>query len=208
MTRPALQRVSDPRQLAALVSPVRQELLDVLARVDAVSLAELGALLGRPADGLYYHVRKLERAGLVEPAGERANGGRKEALFRAVASQFALRYAPAPARHARAVNGVVGAMLRLGARDFRRALHRPGTKLEGPDRDLWALRTTGWLRPADVRRVNRVIRTLAESTARRRPPGRLYALSVLLTPLDHRDNTTGRRPRNAGGAPGRRRAKR
>ena len=195
MPRPSLSLVSHPRQLAALVSPVRQELLDVLARVDAVSLAELGGLLGRPADGLYYHVRVLERSGLIEPAGERRSAGRREALYRAVASQFALRYAPAPARHARAVNGVVGAMLRLGARDFRRALHRAGTGLDGPDRDLWALRTTGWLRPADVRRVNRLIRTLAEFTARRRPPGRLYALSVLLTPLDHRNNTTGRRPR-------------
>ncbi len=143
MPRPALQHVSHPRQVAALGSPVRQELLDVLARVDAVSLAELGALLGRPADGLYYHVRVLERAGLVESAGTRAAGGRREALFRAVASQFALRYASAPAAHVRRVNGVVAAMLRLGARDFRRALQRPGTQLDGPDRDLWALRTTG-----------------------------------------------------------------
>ena len=195
MRRPILQSIARPAQLTALVSPVRQELLDVLARVDAVSLAELGALLGRPADGLYYHVRVLERVGLVASAGARTVAGRREALYRAVASQFALRYAAGPARHAGAVNGVVGAMLRLGARDFRRALQQPGTKLDGPDRDLWALRTTGWLRPADVRRVNRLIRTLAESTARRRPPGRLYALSVLLTPLDHRNNTTGRRPR-------------
>ena len=195
MPRPALHRIEHPRQLSAIVSPLRQELLDVLARVEAASLAELGAMLGRPADGLYYHVRVLERAGLVVPAGTRANGGRPEAIYRAVASQFALRYAPAPASHARSVNGVVGAMLRLGARDFRRALHAASTKLDGPDRDLWALRTTGWLRPEDVRRVNRLIRQLAESTARRRPPGRLYALTMLLAPLDHRNNTTGRRPR-------------
>src|SRR5215831_13517183 len=103
MSRPALQRVSHPRQVAALVSPVRQELLDVLARVDAVSLAELGALLGRPADGLYYHVRALRRVGLVESMGTRRVRGRKEELFRAAASQFALRYAPTPARHASAL---------------------------------------------------------------------------------------------------------
>lgn len=167
----------------------------MLARVDAVSLAELGALLGRPSDGLYYHVRMLERTGLVRSAGKRIVNGRPEALYRAVASQFALRYAPDPARHAAAVNGVVAAMLRLGARDFRRALSREGVRLAGPDRDLWALRTTGWLRPADVRRVNRLIRHLAETAVRGRPPGRLYAISALLAPLDDRKHTAGRRPR-------------
>jgi hypothetical protein len=197
MSRPSLHTISRTDQLAAIVSPVRQELLDVLARVDAVSLAELGALLGRPSDGLYYHVRVLRRVRLVESAGTRSAGGRKEELFRAVASQFAVRYAPASARHSGAMNDVVSAMLRLGARDFRRAQKAPGTKFEGPERDLWALRTTGWLRPADVRKVNRLIRTLAESTARSRPPGRLYALTMLLAPLHHRDNTTGRRPRRS-----------
>src|SRR5258708_35134832 len=104
MRRRAMHWISRPAQCSALLSPVRQELLDVLARVDAVSLAELGALLGRPSDGLYYHVRMLERTGLVRSAGKRIVNGRPEALYRAVASQFALRYAPDPARHAAAVN--------------------------------------------------------------------------------------------------------
>lgn len=195
MSRPSTHRISQMRQLTAIVSPVRQEILDLMARVDAVSLAQVGALLARPSDGLYYHMRALQRAGLVESAGTRTVAGRKEQLFRAVASEFALHYAAAPARHAAAVNSVVGAMTRLGARDFHRALQAEGTKLEGPDRDLWALRTTGWLRPADVRRVNRLIQSLVTATGRSRPPGQLYAVTVLLTPLHHRNHTTGRRSR-------------
>ncbi len=195
MTRLAQYRISKKEQIAAIVSPVRQEVLDVMARADAVSLAELGAWLGRPSDGLYYHIRSLRRVGLVESAGTRTVRGRKEELFRAVASQFTLPYRTAPVRHTQGVKDAVAAMLRLGARDFRDALSAKGTKIEGPDRDLWALRTTGWLRPADVRRVNSAIRALAKSTARSRPRGRLYALTVLLTPLHHRNNTTGRRPR-------------
>src|SRR5262245_19633178 len=149
MRRPTLHWISRPAELSALRSPVRQELLDVLARVDAASLAEVGALLGRPSDALYYHVRILARAGLVRAAGRRIVSGRPEVLYRAVASQFAVRYAPAPARQAATVNGIVAAMLRLGARDFRRALGREGVRLVGQSRDLWALRTAGWLRPAD-----------------------------------------------------------
>src|SRR5690242_15813062 len=107
MRRPALHRISHPAQLSVLRSSARQELLDVLTRVDAVSIAELGAMLGRASDGLYYHVRALERAGLVAAAGTRTVRGRSEQLYRAIASQFALRYAPAPQRHATSVNGIV-----------------------------------------------------------------------------------------------------
>src|SRR5438105_9118201 len=170
-------------QMAVLASPVRQELLDVLARMGTTSLAELGALLGRPADGLYYHVRLLQRAGLVEPAGTRRRGGRSEALVRATASQFMIRYASRPPAEMRAVSAIVATMLRLGSRDFRRALGDPTTRVEGPERDLWALRTTGWLLPAQVRRINRLIRELSAAASRFEPKGRLYAVTVLLAPL-------------------------
>lgn len=191
MARPAHSVVSHLSQIKVLVSPLRQELLDVMARMGAVSLAEVAAALGRPADGLYYHVRLLQRVGLVEPAGSRAVGGRREALFRAVASQFRLRYAEAPPAQARAVTAIVGSMLRLGARDFRRALASGGNRVDGPTRDLWALRTTGWLGDAQLREVNRRVADLAAATTHTDATGRLYAVTVLLTPLDHR----ARRPR-------------
>jgi hypothetical protein len=188
-------------QKQAIASPMRQELLDVLSGSDAVSLAELGAALGRPADGLYYHVRQLVRVGLVRSAGQRTRrDGRREALFAAVARQFTIRYAPSTAPHVQSMNAVVAAMLRLGMRDFRRALIGGATRLEGPARDLWALRTIGWLRPEHVRQVNRGIRDLSRTATRHVPHGRLYAVTVLLTPLDHRANRTGRRPRKGAGA--------
>ena len=195
MRRPGVLRVDRQAQLSTLRSPVRLELLDAMTRVDAVSLAEIGALIGRPSDGLYYHVRALERVGLVRPAGTRVVNGRSEALYRSAASEFTLRYTPVPPRRAAAVNGIIAAMMRLGARDFRRALGGEGVRLEGPERDLWAMRTTGWLRPADVRRVNALIRRLAATAARGRRPGRLYAITALFAPLDHRKHTDGRRRR-------------
>jgi len=173
-------------QLSALASPVRQEVLDVLARVGTASLGEVAAALGRPADGLYYHVRALQKVGLVHAAGSRTRAGRREALVRAAAPEFTLRYAASPPRQARAVNAIIGGMLRLGARDFRRALAADSTVLGGPARDLWALRTIGWLTPAELPRVNRSVYALSRSLSRPRGKGRLYAITVLLTPLDHR----------------------
>lgn len=188
--------VSKPEQMAVLRSPVRQEILDVIARWGRpLSLSEVGALLGRPSDGLYYHARLLERSGLLASAGTRTQNGREEALFQAVAPQYKLRYPAGAARGSKALLSIVGSMLRLGMRDFRRALAGGKAKVDGPDRDLWALRQTGWLRPQHVRRVNRLIQELADETARNDPRGRLYAVSVLLAPLDHRSNRSGRRPR-------------
>src|SRR5437867_3237124 len=147
--------VSRLDQMAALASPARQELLDVLTRMGTASLAEIGSVLGRPSDGLYYHVRVLQRVGLVASAGTREHAGRREGLFRATATEFALRYASSPPPQARAVTAIVAGMLRLGIRDFRRGLAAGQNRVAGPDRDLWALRTTGWLLPSQVRRVNR-----------------------------------------------------
>src|SRR5260221_8747620 len=86
-------------QMSALASPVRQEVLDVLARVGTASLGEIAAALGRPADGLYYHVRALQKVGLAHAAGSRTRAGRREALDCAAAPQFALRYAASPPPH-------------------------------------------------------------------------------------------------------------
>jgi len=176
-------------QLAAIVSPLRQEILDVMARLGVASLAEVAAILGRSADGLYYHVRALLRVGLLRPAGSRRTGGpggRSEALVRAAASEFALRYAGSPPREAKAATAIVGSMMRLGTRDFHRGLLDPGNVLNGPGREVWALRSTGWLSRAEVAGVNRHIRALNEavrSTGRGKGK-RLYAVTILLTPLD------------------------
>jgi len=195
----AIHRISRLDQKRALSSPVRQELLDVLARAGEVSLTELGALLGRPADRLYYHVRLLARVGLVRAAGARMRDGHREALFRATARQYTVRYQPTTAPNVRAMNDIVTSMPRLGIRDFRRALSSGTTRFEGPERDVWAMRTTGWLLGPHVRQVNRTIRALAKTASRQDPNGRLYAVTVLITPLDHRANRTGRRPRGREG---------
>lgn len=55
-TRP-VYFVRGKRQLAALAAAARQEVVDVLAEMGSVSVAELAAALGRPADALYFHLR-------------------------------------------------------------------------------------------------------------------------------------------------------
>jgi len=178
-------------QLAALAAAVRQEVVDVLSEMGTVSVAELAAALGRPADSLYFHLRVLTRAGLVRRTGTRFRAGGKEALYRTVAPELRLQYEPGKQSNRKAVSAIVASMLRLGIRDFTRAIQSGDVVVSGPHRELWALRKAGRLTPAQVANVNESVQDLANAVSARRGKGRLYAITVLLTPLDrHRKTVT------------------
>jgi hypothetical protein len=74
----------------------------------------------------------------------------------------------------------------------------------GDQRELWALRKVGRLSPAHLARVNRRIQGLADDVAAPHGGGRLYAVTVILTPLDHRNHGNTRPARAPRSATGRR----
>jgi DNA-binding transcriptional ArsR family regulator len=177
-------------QLKALISPVRQELVDTLQSLGTASITELAEQLGRPADGLYYHVRALVKAGLVVPAGARPQGGRSEALYRTSAPKHGLKLDfEQPGRGARqTLERLVASMLRTANRNFREALARPEVVVEGPERELWAARTKGWVTGGELRRANALLRELGDLMARQRSTrrDRLFSLSFVLAPARKR----------------------
>jgi len=191
--------IRKPKQLAALVSAARQEIADVLAEAGTLSVAEIAVILGRPADALYFHLRALKLAGLIRQAGYRYRGRRKEVLFRTISPDLRLQYEPRSEPHRRAVTAIVSSMLRLGIRDFRRAFQRGDVMVAGGHRELWGLRRVSRLTLAQLGAVNRLIERLRETTSKPKGRGRLYAVTVLLTPLDHRRGAMGNRKREQGG---------
>jgi DNA-binding transcriptional ArsR family regulator len=176
------------RQMRALAAPTRQEIVDVLPRMGTVSVAELGEALGRPADALYYHLRILKQVGLVRSAGSRRLNGRRETLFRSIAPEMSLCYELGRKGNGSEVNAIVASMLRLGIRDFRNSFESADAAVSGPNRELWALRKTGWLSQAQVAEVNRSIEKLMQLMAAPDRKGRLYAVSVVFTPLSRRSD--------------------
>jgi len=194
--------IRSEKQLAALRAAARQEIVDVLAQLGTVSVAELAAALSRPADALYFHLRALSRARLVRNAGYRSRPGGKEALYCTVAPDLKLQYEPRNAPNRRAVSGIVASMLRLAIRDFRGAFQRGTVVVSGPRRELWALRKAGRFSATQLAQVNRRIQGLADAVCAPRRRGRLYAVTVVLTPLDHRrkaDRTKKRKSNTNGG---------
>jgi DNA-binding transcriptional ArsR family regulator len=177
--------VQDKKQLTALTSSARQEIVDVLSQMGTVSVGELAATLGRPADALYYHLRVLKQAGLVLRAGYRGQGVRKEELIRTVSSDLQLQYQPGKGGNGKQVTAIVGSMLRLGIRDFQHAFQRGDARVSGSGRELWALRKTGWLTPGEIVNLNRSIEGLAKAVSkpRGRKAGRLLQLPHSVTQI-------------------------
>ena len=183
------------KELSALASSARQEIIDVLGQMGTVSVAELAQTLGRPADTLYYHLRILAKAGLVQSVGSRVKDGRPEALFRA--RNLYIDYEAARQKNERGLIGVASSMLRLGIRDFKDAVLDRDVVVGGKQRELWSARKTGWLTKHELGRVNELIQELLSSVSPRSRNGRLYGVTVLLTPVNRENRKPAKVKRNA-----------
>jgi hypothetical protein len=177
--------IRDAKQVAALKAASRQELMDVLASMGTVSIPQLAVALGKPADSLYYHIRILQRVGLVQAEGSHESGGRTERLYRAVSSYLRLDYVPGKKGNAKGIAPIVDSMLRLTSRDFKQAFHEEKVVVDGPQRELWANRSTGWLTREQIAEINRHIAAMLRITVASPPKDekRLFALTMVLTPL-------------------------
>ena len=69
-----------PEQLRACLHPLRRRLLEAASRVPGSSLS-LARRLGLPQPRVHYHLRLLERAGLLKVVEERRKRGITERLF-------------------------------------------------------------------------------------------------------------------------------
>jgi DNA-binding transcriptional ArsR family regulator len=126
--------IRTPRQMRALSVPVRIRIFEALAKAGPLSVAEIAAVVGRPAAAIYQHVELLRRAGIIRFAGIRGKGRQKSRLYAPVARGLKATTSPGtPAqRHALARLGMAHA--RHVLRHYERALVQDEGELEGPHR--------------------------------------------------------------------------
>ncbi len=87
-TLAALSLVHDPEQAASLIDATRRGLLERLH--EPGSAASLARQMGLPRQRVNYHLRALERAGLVSCVTEQRKGNCTERLMRTTARAFVL----------------------------------------------------------------------------------------------------------------------
>lgn len=136
-------------QLAALASPARREIVDLVRTRGPCTVADVAAGLGRKQTSVYYHVNHLVRVGLLVLAGERPGPARPEALYAAVAGDIRVED-PGASRTSTAIAArSAGATLRRALREVEAGLRRKG----GPAPRVG--RRMARLRPAAEREVLR-----------------------------------------------------
>ena len=79
----AVRTINDPDELQALSHPLRVRILDALREPD--SAAAVARRVGEARQKVNYHLKELERSGLVVRTGERRNGNFVESLYRSSA---------------------------------------------------------------------------------------------------------------------------
>lgn len=88
MAAASVQIIHESETAHVLLQPVRIQILERLAA--PASATSLASEIGLPRQQVNYHLRELERAGLVEFTEERRRGNCVERLYRSVADSFVI----------------------------------------------------------------------------------------------------------------------
>lgn len=189
-TRPYVIRRRD--QIAALESAVRQEIVDTIQAAGPLSASEISGLMGRPADALYYHLKRLVKVGLLLVRATRRSGRRDEVVYDLAGHPLVLDYPVSAEGKDHPLSGLVRSMLRTAEKDFRAAVGTNAARPDGDRRNLWAGRRHAWLSSRDLERVNDLVDQLVAIMTRARNPagGELCTLTLVLAP---RASRAGRR---------------
>jgi DNA-binding transcriptional ArsR family regulator len=86
LASPALDLIQKPARAAALLHPLRQRILESLREPGSAS--SVAEQLGLPRQRVNYHLRELEKEGLVELVEERRKGNCIERVVRATARHY------------------------------------------------------------------------------------------------------------------------
>lgn len=78
--------LDDPAAIAAATHPVRAAILDAMR--EPTTAAAVARVVEQSRQNVAYHVRELEKVGLVRHVGQRQNGNFVEQVYEAAASSF------------------------------------------------------------------------------------------------------------------------
>jgi len=155
--------VTSPKQIAAISSPGRDEIMDMIGVIGPCTASELAHAMGRSRHALYYHLRALAACGLLKQSRIRKRGTRETARYEVAGRPFVVHFDLTTAESRRSVLALAHARMRGGMRGFDRACDPTIASVAGSRRNLWATRWKGWLSAAELEEVNRCFAKLIEA---------------------------------------------
>jgi DNA-binding transcriptional ArsR family regulator len=127
--------IADPRQLKALSTPIRHDIVDRLTALGPLPVKELADVLGRKPTAIYRHLITLEKLGLV--AASRVSGarGRPAMIYCAAAPRMRIARAPRVKGNRGPMAKIASAMARQAARKYTAAFRSNDWIVEGAKRN-------------------------------------------------------------------------
>ena len=175
-------------QLQAISSPIKQEIIDVIQARGQCSISEIAEELGRPADGLYYHIKALLKERLVVEVGTTKKAGQTETIYDTSRSGSLMEagYDRSDPEKIKAMNKIVSSMMKIAVKDYSAGLGSEAAIVEGDDRNLSATRIKSRLTHDEVKKVNGLLAELVTvfSHQRRGSPENIYSLAWILAPIE------------------------
>ena len=127
--------ISEPRQLRALSTPIRHDIVDRLTALGPLSVKELAHALGRKPTAIYRHLITLEKLGLVESSRMSGGRGRPAMIYRAAAPVMRIAPAPRVKGNRAPMAKIASAMARQAAREYAAAFKSNDWVVEGARRN-------------------------------------------------------------------------
>src|SRR5437660_1105658 len=95
--------LTEARQVRALASPMRAQIMDLLRARGEMSVAELAKCMSASGSAIQYHIGILLKAGVVVSHGKRRTTQRSEAVYRAVSTKIQIAAKPNSPEYAQAL---------------------------------------------------------------------------------------------------------
>jgi len=192
--KPKIFIIREDEQRRAISSPLRMELIGLFTDGEPLSVATIAERMGRPATAIHYHVRVLEKAGLLRRVGRKPSGRRPEALYLPVADLFKMEQPrDAPEEVAAMSLKTLATAFRMAERDMKAAFTNPDSKSAGPYRNVFGARVHCRLSKQDLAELNRHLRDIEKMLTRAHqnhepsPDDAFVSFTVALMPLRNRE---------------------
>lgn len=182
--------IRDSNQIKALIHPVRKSIMRRLIQGPATS-SQVAKSIGLSANKVHYHMRILERAGLVRIVETHNIGSVKELYFEPAAEEIVIRPDPHDVELADVVSTSVDRELKTLMEDWR-AFHQAGEQEARREAAYFSLlHMTADSGGKDM--VDTAVKNVLESFefAQARYHGRSYRLVVALVPDERSKNEEG-----------------
>jgi predicted ArsR family transcriptional regulator len=186
-----------PDQIAAVSSPLRQEIVDRLAAFGPAGARDLAHALRRRPTSIYHHLTQLERVGLLRTIPADIARGRPALLYATVAPRMRLARAARLAHNRKPLARAGTSAAKQAGRDYADGFGAEHWAIEGARRNHWFFRVVATPSRSRLKRMNALLNQLAELAWTPDPQaGPPISVAWFLAPLASRRPT---RRRKAGG---------